>query len=80
VDSFLLLTSYFSIDYVLSSGVWIDALPNSQTQNLILITIFGVGLGYVIGATRVGVISTEIRNWANEHGYYTWVWVGPYQP
>ena len=77
---FYWLTSYFSIDYVLSSGVWIDALPNSQTQNLILVTIFGVGLGYVIGAPRVGVISTEIRNWANEHGYYTWVWVGPYQP
>jgi hypothetical protein len=74
------LSSYFSIDFVLNTGQWVDALPNSQTTLLWLITIWGIGLGYVINGMQIDSVSRQARNYGYGHGFGVWVWEGPYEP
>lgn len=74
------LVSFFSIDFVLNTGQWVDALPNSQTTLLWLMTFYGVGLGYVINAMQIDSVSKQARNYGYGHGFGVWVWEGPYEP
>ncbi|MEM2959012.1 MAG: hypothetical protein Q6366_000705 [Candidatus Freyarchaeota archaeon] len=74
------LVSFFSIDFVLNTGQWVDALPNSQTTLLWLMTFYGVGLGYVINAMQIDSVSKQARNYGYGHGFGVWMWEGPYEP